>query len=84
MTQNFLKSANCCCLVTKLYPSLLRPHRLWFFQAPLSMGFPRQKHWSRLPFPFPGDLLYSEIKPIFTTEPPGKPQECKLHPPQKN
>ena len=25
-------------------------------QAPLSMGFPRQEHWSGLPFPFPGDL----------------------------
>ena len=25
-------------------------------QAPLSMGFPRQENWSRLPFPSPGDL----------------------------
>ena len=25
-------------------------------QAPLSMGFPRQEHWSGLPFPPPGDL----------------------------
>ena len=25
-------------------------------QAPLSMGFPRQEHWSELPFPPPGDL----------------------------
>ena len=25
-------------------------------QAPLSMGFPRQKYWSGLPFPSPGDL----------------------------
>ena len=24
-------------------------------QAPLSMGFPRQEHWSGLPFPSPGD-----------------------------
>ena len=23
-------------------------------QAPLSMGFPRQEHWSELPFPPPG------------------------------
>ena len=23
-------------------------------QAPLSMGFPRQEHWSGLPFPSPG------------------------------
>ena len=25
-------------------------------QAPLSMGFSRQEHWNRLPFPSPGDL----------------------------
>ena len=27
------------------------------YQAPLSMGFSRQKYWSGLPFPIPGDLL---------------------------
>ena len=27
-------------------------------QAPLSMGFPRQGYWSRLPFLSPGDLPY--------------------------
>ena len=27
-------------------------------QAPLSMGFSRQEHWSELPFPSPGDLPY--------------------------
>ena len=26
------------------------------YQAPLSMGFSRQKYWSGLPFPPPGDL----------------------------
>ena len=31
-------------------------------QAPLSTGFPRQKYWSGLPFPSPGDLLDSGIK----------------------
>ena len=25
-------------------------------QPPLSMGFPRQKYWSGLPFPYAGDL----------------------------
>ena len=25
-------------------------------QVPLSMGFPRQEYWSRMPFPPPGDL----------------------------
>ena len=53
-------------------------------QAPLSMGFPRQKYWNGLPFPTPGDLPNPEIKPMspvfpaladrfFTTEPLGKP-----------
>jgi len=45
------------------------------------MGFLRQEYWSRLPFPFPGDLPDPRIKPasptlagrFFTTEPPGKP-----------
>ena len=26
------------------------------YQAPLSLGFPRQEYWSGLPFPSPGDL----------------------------
>ena len=53
-------------------------------QAPLSMGFPRQEDWSRLPFPAPGDLPNPSIKPetlvypaltggFFTTVPCGKP-----------
>ena len=50
-------------------------------QAPLSMGFSRQQYWSELPFPPPGDLPNSGIKPVspalagrfFPPEPPGKP-----------
>ena len=50
-------------------------------QAPLSMGFPRQEHWSGLPFPSPGNLPNPGIKPRSLTlhadsllsEPPGKP-----------
>ena len=37
-------------------------------QAPLSMGFPRQEHWSGLPFPPPGDLPHPGIEsesPVF-------------------
>ena len=33
------------------------------YQAPPSMGFSRQKCWSRLPFPSPGDLPDPGIKP---------------------
>ena len=53
-------------------------------QAPLSMEFSRQEHWSGLPFPPPGDLPILGIEPtsltstalaggFFTTAPPGKP-----------
>ena len=34
------------------------------FQAPLSMGFSRQEYWSGLPFPSPGDLPDTGIKPV--------------------
>ena len=47
-------------------------------QAPLSMGFSRQEHWSGLPCPPPGDLPDPEMELVslalvcgfFTTEPP--------------
>ena len=53
-------------------------------QAPLSMGFFRQEHWSGLPFPSPEDLPNPGIEPrspalqadALTSEPPGKPT-CK-------
>ena len=34
-------------------------------QAPLSLGFPRQEHWSVLPCLPPGDLPFPGIKPAF-------------------
>ena len=42
-------------LVDKSYPTLGTP---WTVarQAPLSMGFPKQEHWSGLPCPSPADL----------------------------
>ena len=57
-------------------------------QAPLSMEFYRQEYWSGLPFPPPGHLPDSGIKPtspaspifagrFFTTEPPGEPKGVK-------
>ena len=55
-------------------------------QAPPSMGFPRQEHWSGLPLPpgGGGDLSDPGIEPgslatpalagrFFTSEPPGNP-----------
>ena len=34
------------------------------YQAPPSMGFPRQECWSGLPFPSPGDLPDPGIEPV--------------------
>ena len=50
-------------------------------QVPPSMRFSRQKYWSGLPFPSPGDLPDPGIEPrspalqsdALTSEPPGKP-----------
>ena len=38
-------------------------------QGPLSMGFSRQEYWSGLPFPSPGDLPNSGIKPVSLMSP---------------
>ena len=62
--------------------------RVWLFatpwteayQAPPSMGFPRQEYWSGLPFPSPGDLpnpgsnlsLLGCRQMLLLSEPPGK------------
>ena len=37
------------------------------YQAPLSMGFSRQKYWSGLPFPSPGDFPDPGVEPGFPT-----------------
>ena len=36
-------------------------------QAPLSMGFSRQEHWSELPFPSPGDHPSPGTEPVSFT-----------------
>ena len=50
--------------------------RVWTVarQAPLSKGFPRQQHWSRLPFPPPGDLPDPGTGPLSMMSPalPGR------------
>ena len=38
-------------------------------QAPLSMGFSRQEHWSELPCPPPGDLPDPGTEPTSLTAP---------------
>ena len=69
-------------LLSLFIQSCLTPVTLWTVacQPPLSMGFPRQEHWIRVPFPSPGNLPDLGIEPafpalaggFFTTEPPGK------------
>ena len=73
------QSLNRCCLVSKSCPTLATA--CIALQAPVSMKFSRQEHWSQLPFPIAGDIPDPEIKltsPVlaggfFTTLPPGKP-----------
>ena len=64
-------------------------------QAPLSMGFPRQEYWNRLPCPSPGDLPHPGTEPespalqagsLLFEPPDGKdldswiyPQNCYTH-----
>ena len=49
-------------LVAKSCPTLVTPLTV-ACQAPLSIRFSRQEHWSGLPFPSPGDLPDPGVKP---------------------
>ena len=51
-----------CRLVTKSCLTLATPWTV-ACQAPLSMGFSRQKYWSGLPFPSPGDVPDPGMEP---------------------
>ena len=67
-------------LVSKSCPTLAIPWTV-AHQASLSIGFPRQKCWSEVPFPSPGDFPHPGMEqrsPVplvdsLPTEPPGKP-----------
>ena len=65
-TSNKIPSASpCMCMLT-----CFRPVQLFLTpwtvacQAPLSMGFSRQEHWSGLPYPPPGDLPDPGMEPV--------------------
>ena len=74
-------STEYCVLVTQACPTVCDPMDCTAHQALLSMGFPRQRYWSGLPFPSPGDLPDPGIKPrslalqidSSPSEPPRKP-----------
>ena len=67
-------------LVAQSCPNLCDPMDCVAHQAPLSMGFSRQEHWSGLPFPSSRDLPDLGIEPrspalqadSSPSEPPGK------------
>ena len=76
----------CSCSCSLSHVQLFATPRTITVQDPLSMGFPRQDYWNRLPFPPPGHLPNPRIEPTSlappalaggfffkTTEPPGKP-----------
>ena len=74
----------CACANSFSHVRLFATLRTVAHQAPLPMGFFRQKYWSRLPFPPPGDLPDPRIEPesltspalaggFFPLVPPGKP-----------
>ena len=71
-------------LVVKSCPIIATPWTV-ALQVSLSMEFPRQENWIKLPFPFPGHLPYpgiqyssSELQAnSLLTETPGKPISLK-------
>ena len=56
-------TTDCVCCVLSPFSHVWLFAMLWTvaWQAPLSMGFSRQEHWSGLPYPPPGDLPNSGI-----------------------
>ena len=58
----FLRSP-CWCLVASVMSDSVRPLWTAACRSPLSMGFPRQKYWSGLPYSLPGDLPHPGMEP---------------------
>ena len=61
------------CVLTQSCLTLCDPMEPIAHQVPLSMRFPRQEYWSKLPFPPPGIKAASLALAgrFFTTMPPG-------------
>ena len=53
-------------------------------QALLSMGFPQQEYWNRLPFPTPGDLPNPGMEPRFPAFPALSGRFFITVPPRRN
>ena len=71
----------CACLVVSV---MLDSVTLWTvaFQAPLSMGFCRQEHWSGLPCFPPEDLPNSETEPASSVSPEFQEDSLRTEPPR--
>ena len=61
--------ADCVCVLDPLVMSDSVTPWTEACQAPLSMWFPRQEYWNRLPFPSPGGLPDPGIKPVSLMSP---------------
>ena len=55
-----IQTGDYCSYVVTQCPTLVTPWTV-SHQAPLSMGFSRQEHWSGLPFPPPGIKSISSV-----------------------
>ena len=86
--QSEIQETGGCCVCSVTFDSSVTPGTV-ARRAPPSTGFPRQEHWSGLPFPIPGVLPNSGIKPMspmspalaggfFTTGKPPRDEVCHL------
>ena len=59
----------CVCVCVLSHVQLFATPWMVAHYTPLSMGFPRQEYWSRLPFPTPEDLPKPRIEPTSLASP---------------
>ena len=64
-TPGFLAFPVLCCAQSLSRVRLFATPQTVAHQAPLSTGFSRQEHWSRLPCPPSGDLPIARTEPVF-------------------
>ena len=60
-------SCCCCCLVESVVSDSVRSHRLWPARLPCPGDYPRQEHWSGLPFPF--ECMKVKVKSFIRVRP---------------
>ena len=69
--RNFIAFLFLCCAMLSRFSCVRLFVTLWIIacQAPLSMGFSREKYWSGLPCPPPGDLPDPGTEPVSLMSP---------------